>query len=314
MPAEAEEVKQGEEEGVNVHFLVGPKRILEKDGRVAGLECVRMKLAEHDESGRRRPLPIKRSEHTIALDGVIVAIGQSLDASCLPEGLDLTRKNTIAVNPDTLETNLPGVFAGGDAVTGQATIVDAIADGKRAAVSIDRFFGGNGVIDEAPIESETPNPWLGREEGFAEKSRVQMPCLSHERRLHTFSAVELGLDKEMAKGEAKRCLRCDLRLEMSPVVFPPEKWLEFSSETVGLVPETSGVFQLLDEKKMIIYIAGTSNLRRDLEQQIRTVKRACYFGYEEAPMYTKRESELIQKFLKEHGKMPELNEELLDLF
>ena len=78
--------------------------------------------------------------------------------------------------------------------------------------------------------------------------------------------------------------------------------------------EISGVYQLLDEKKRIIYIAGTPNLRKDLEQQLHAAKRARYFGYEEDPMYTKRESELIQKFIKEHGKMPEMNEELLDLF
>jgi thioredoxin reductase len=314
MPADAEEVKQGEEEGVNVHFLIGPKRILEEEGRVAGLECVRMKLGEPDESGRRRPLPIEDSEHTISLDSVIVAIGLSLDPSCLPEGLELTRKERIAVNPDTLETNLPGVFACGDAVSGPSSIIEAIAYGRRAAVSMDRYLGGDGAIDETLVEPEKPVPWLGREEGFAERSRIQMPCLPPEQRLRSFSVVELGFDRESAITEAKRCLKCDLRLEISPVVSPPEKWSEFSSENVGLVPEISGVYQLLDEKKRIIYIAGTPNLRKDLEQQLQAVERACYFGYEEDPMYTKRESELMQKFIKEHGNMPEMNEELLDLF
>ncbi|MFQ6064151.1 MAG: FAD-dependent oxidoreductase [Candidatus Bathyarchaeia archaeon] len=314
MPADPEQVKQGEKEGVNVHFLVAPKRILGKDGRVTGLECVRMRLGEPDESGRRRPLPIEGSEYRIGLDGVIVAIGQSPDVSCLPDGLKLTKRNTIAVNPDTLETSLPGVFAGGDVVTGPASIVDAVAQGKKAAVSIDKYLGGDGVIDETLIKPEKPDPWLGPEEGFPDKRRVQVPHLPIERRLRDFSLVELGFDVEEAVEEAKRCLRCDLRLEISPVVLPPERWLEFSAENVSKVPETSGVYQLLDEKKVIVYIAGTPNLRRDLEQHLKTIPKARYFGYEEEPMYTKRESELIQKFLKEHGRMPELNEELLDLF
>jgi len=314
MPADPEEVEQAEEEGVNIHFLVAPKRILGKDGRVSGLECVRTRLGEPDESGRRRPLPIEGSEHKINLDCVIVAIGQLPDSSLLPNELKLTKKGTIAVSPDTLETNLPGVFAGGEAVSGPASVIEAIAMGRKAAVSIDRYLDGDGVIDEMLIETEKLDSWLGREEGFAEKRRVQIPHLPLETRLQDFSLVELGFDEEMAVEEAKRCLRCDLRLEISPVVLPPEKWLEFTSDNISVVPETSGVYQLLDENKMIIYIAGTPNLRRDLEQQLKTAKKARYFGYEEEPMYTKRESELIQRFLKEHGRMPELNEELLDLF
>jgi NADPH-dependent glutamate synthase beta subunit-like oxidoreductase/Pyruvate/2-oxoacid:ferredoxin oxidoreductase delta subunit len=314
MPADPEQVKQGEEEGVNMHFLVAPQRIFGENEKVAALECVRMKLGEPGESGRRRPLPVSGSKHRIALDAVIVAIGQSPDVSLLPDDLELTKKGTIAVSSDTLETNLPGVFAGGDAVTGPASVVDAIAHGRKAASSIDKYLSGDGVIDERFVEAEEADPWLGCEEDFADKSRVQMPCLPPERRIQDFSVVELGFDEETAVEEAKRCLRCDLRLDISSVVLPPEKWLEFSSDNVGLVPETSGVYQLLDEGKVIIYIAGTSDLRRDLEQQLKTVKKARYFGYEEEPMYTKRESELIQRFMKEHGKMPELNEELLDLF
>jgi formate dehydrogenase beta subunit len=314
MPADPEQVRQGGEEGVKIHFLKAPQRVLEENGRVVALECIGMRLGAPDESGRRRPLPIKDSEHRIALDGVIVAIGQSPDFSFLPDGLELTKKSTIAVSPESLETNLPGVFAGGDTVTGPASVVDAIADGRRAAASIDRYLGGDGVIDEKLVEAEEVDPWIGREEGFAEKRRVQIPYLPLEERLQDFSLVELSFNEEMALEEAKRCLRCDLRLEISPVVLPPEKWLEFRSDSVSMVPETNGVYQLLDEKKMIIYIVGTPNLRRDLEQQLQTAKKARYFGYEEEPMYTKRESELIQKFLKEHGRMPELNEELLDLF
>jgi len=246
-------------------------------------------------------------------EGVI--IGQDSDLSFLDgrSGIQATR-GVIEVDEDALQTGVPKIFAGGDVVSGAASVIEAIAMGRKAAVSIDRFLGGDGVIDETLIEHEKLDPWLGKEEGFAKKQRVQIPYLPLEERLQDFSLVEFSFDEEMALEEAKRCLRCDLRLAISPVVLPPEKWLEFSSDNVSVVPETSGVYQLLDEKKMIIYIVGTPNLRRDLEQQLQTVKKARHFGYEEEPMYTKRESELIQKFLKEHGKMPELNEELLDLF
>ena len=111
-----------------------------------------------------------------------------------------------------------------------------------------------------------------------------------------------------------RKVESDLRLEISPVVLPPEKWLEFNSDNVSMVPETSGVYQLLDKKKIIIYIVGAPNLRQALKEKLKEVEKARYFRYEEHPMYTMRESELIQRFLKEHGRMPELNEEMYDLF
>lgn len=121
--------------------------------------------------------------------------------------------------------------------------------------------------------------------------------------------------EEMAIEEAKRCLQCDLRLHISPVTFPPEKWLEFNSNSVNALPEAEGVYQLLDEQRTIIYIAGTMNLRQELREHLGAteipISKARYFGYEENPMYTARESELIQQFIQEHGTMPEGNKEML---
>jgi formate dehydrogenase beta subunit len=119
-----------------------------------------------------------------------------------------------------------------------------------------------------------------------------------------------------AIAEAKRCLQCDLRLRISAVVLPPllEEWLEFSSENVSAVPETEGVYKLLDAEKETVYIKGTMNLRQDLEEQLSTYDKAKYFIYEEEPMYTKRESELLQQFMQQYGRMPEGNMELEDLF
>ena len=314
MPAHEWLIEEAIEEGVILNVSWGPKRILGDGNGVTGVQLVRC-TSVFDNEGRFNPSFDEEETASIEADMIIIAIGQASDLSFLDEkGAIQTPRGVIEVNEDTLQTGVPKIFAGGDVVSGAASVIEAIAMGRKAAASVDRFLGGDGVIDETLVEPEKLDPWLGQEEGFAEKQRVQIPYLPLEKRLQDFSLVELSFNEEMALEEANRCLRCDLRLEISPVVLPPEKWLEFSSDNVSTVPETSGVYQLLDEKKLIIYITGTPNLRRDLEQQLQTVKKARYFGYEEDPMYTKRESELIQKFLKEHGKMPELNEELLDLF
>ncbi|UCE44209.1 MAG: FAD-dependent oxidoreductase, partial [Candidatus Bathyarchaeota archaeon] len=314
MPAHKWQIEEAIEEGAILKASWGPKRILGDGNAVTGAELVRC-TAVFDKEGRFNPSFDEEETTSIEADTVIIAIGQASDLSFLHGKSDIqATRGSIEVGEGSLQTGSPKIFAGGDVVTGAASVVEAIAAGRKAAISIDAFLGGDGAIDEALTESGRSDPWLGREEDFAKKKRVEIPYLPLERRLRDFSLVELSLNEEMAVEEAKRCLRCDLRLEISPVALPPEKWLEFSAESVSVAPETSGVYQLLDEKKLIIYIAGTPNLRKDLEQQLQTVKKARYFGFEEDPMYTKRESELMQKFLKEHGKMPEMNEELLDLF
>jgi len=144
MPANPWEARHGEREGVKIQFLVAPKKILGKNGRLVALECMRMELGEPDESGRRRPIPIENSEFTIQLDTMILAIGESPDPSVLSKGIEITRQNTITVDPITLETSLPGIFAGGDVVSGPATVIEAIVAGKKAASSIDDYVRGGG--------------------------------------------------------------------------------------------------------------------------------------------------------------------------
>ena len=140
MPASPLEVKEAEEEGIKIQFLVAPSKILGRDGRVVALECIRMELGEFDESGRRRPVPIKGSEFTVQLDTLIPAIGEAPDVSFVPEEIEIARGNLIKVNPLTLETSLLGVFAGGDAVSGPATVIEAIGAGIRAAFLITRYL------------------------------------------------------------------------------------------------------------------------------------------------------------------------------
>jgi heterodisulfide reductase subunit A len=142
MPANPWEIKEAEEEGVKIEFLVAPKRILGKNGKVTGIECVRMELGEPDETGRRRPVPIQGSKFAIKTGTVIMAIGQFPNTGFLSKVVEITEKRTIAVDPFTLETSSLGIFAGGDAVSGSATLMESIIAGKRAAISIDLYLRG----------------------------------------------------------------------------------------------------------------------------------------------------------------------------
>lgn len=217
MPANLEEIVEAIEERVRIEFLAAPTKISRKEGRIK-MQCIRMKLGEPDASGRRRPEPIKGSEFTMEFSTVIVAIGQRPDIP--PEfGVRIGKGNTIEVNHDTLMTDRRGVFAGGDVVTGPSVVIEAIAAGRKAAIAIDRYLGGNGIIDETLSETQELSPYLGPDENFAHMCRVKVPNLPVEQRLKGFSEIELGLDKEAAIEEARRCLKCPLRLQI------PSAWL-----------------------------------------------------------------------------------------
>jgi NADPH-dependent glutamate synthase beta subunit-like oxidoreductase len=205
MPASPEEVKEALAEGVQIHFLATPSRIISQNGTVA-LESVRMELGEMDASGRRRPEPIRGSESTTSFDTIIAAIGQRPE---IPLQFHLTtgQGNIIKIDPDTLATSRDGVFAGGDAVTGPASVIEAIADGRQAATSIDKYLGGDGTIDEMLVPFAEAS---GSLEETEEQGRPHMPALPAEQRVRDFSQVELGYSDEMAIEEAMRCLRCDL--------------------------------------------------------------------------------------------------------
>ena len=214
MPADAEEINDADDEGVKIDFLVSPTRVVGEDGRVSGLECIRNKLGEPDASGRRRPVPIEGSEFVIPCDVLIPSISQDPDMADLIEGTEfnITRWNTFNVDPETLETSVPGVFAGGDAVSGPATLIEAVAAGQQAAASIDMFFRGERL--PAHFGASRPKrliPQVEVEEAKLESlTRQKMRCLAVARRIGNFDEVELGYTEEMCLDESKRCLRCDL--------------------------------------------------------------------------------------------------------
>jgi len=205
MPAEAGEVDEAEREGVELHILATPVRVLSKDGRLTGIECIRMELGEPDASGRRRPIPIEGSEFNIDVDNVIMAIGQVVDRTALPENLEYTDWGTLSVDSTTRQTNIEGVFAGGDVVSGPSDAIGAVAAGKEAAISIDRFLSGVDIREGRPAAKEKVKEVS--KEGVEVKERAAMPTLEPEKR-EAFTEVELGFDEETAIEEAKRCLNC----------------------------------------------------------------------------------------------------------
>jgi ferredoxin len=174
-------------------------------------------------------------------------------------------------------------------------VISAIDMGRKAAISMDKYLGGDGNIEEELLAFESPNPWIGKEQGFADRPRM-LECY----------LLDGSTNKEVLE-EANRCLQCDLRLQITPPVMPPERWIEFIAENVESVPETEGVCQLFDKDKNIVYIKGGMNLRQELEAMSKSYEKAKYFIWEEEPMYTKRESELLQQFMQRFGKMPEGN-------
>ena len=142
MPANPWEVKEAEQEGIKLEFLVAPTKFLGKEGKVVGVELTKMKLGEPDETGRRTPIPLEDSKFTKEFDTVVLAVGEAVDTSFLPKEIELSDINTIWADPITMETTMQGVFAGGDAVTGPASVLEAIIAGKRAADSIDCYLRG----------------------------------------------------------------------------------------------------------------------------------------------------------------------------
>ena len=214
MPAFKDEVDAAIEEGVDMVYLTAPTKILTRDGKLTGLECIRMELGEPDASGRRKPVPVAGTEFVTDLDSVIVAIGEQVDISRMVEGSGVrtTDRGTIQADPATFSTGVPGLFAGGDVVTGPATVIDAMGAGKVAADMMDRYIRGQPVVREYRPTRPTVyiEPVELSEAEVSEARRPKMPCVEACVCNTSLVEVETGLTEEMAVREARRCLRCDL--------------------------------------------------------------------------------------------------------
>jgi NADH-quinone oxidoreductase subunit F len=216
MPAFAEEIEAALQEGIRLETLVAPVGILSEAGSLSGIECIKNELGEVDVSGRRRPVPIPGTQHTIPLDTLIVAISEGSDTDCVSVAganrIEVDeKKGTVRVDPETLCTNRPGVFAGGDVVTGPNTVVEAIAAGKKAAIIIERYLLHEPL--RQPAQPRLPRHYIppptNGQDGQTRK-RVEMPRVSAPSRRRSFAEVEMALSVDEARYEARRCLRCDL--------------------------------------------------------------------------------------------------------
>jgi formate dehydrogenase (NADP+) beta subunit len=215
MPADKVEVHDAEEEGVRYHFLANPTRLKIEVGAIVGIECVRMELGAPDASGRRSPVPVEGSEFVIPCDMVIPAIGQRIDTACLQEegGPAATRKGTVQADTDTLLTSAEGVFAGGDCVSGPATLIEAMAAGFRVSNSIDQYVRQGQVnLTEDERMSRVYRAMSKADEDTVERVgglyRKEVSMRAPEERIEDFEEVEFGLTPEDALLEADRCLRC----------------------------------------------------------------------------------------------------------
>jgi NADPH-dependent glutamate synthase beta subunit-like oxidoreductase len=219
MPANPVEIEAAEAEGVEYLFLCAPVRVVaDAQGRLTHLEYLRMELGDPDASGRRRPVPVAGSETLLTTDMVISAIGQTPDLAFAAQAdtelgqLKTTRGGTIEVDPTTLQTNVPYLFAAGDAATGPALVVDAIGGGRRAARSIHQFVMGQPVTG---AENELNKRLLGetlfqRVSGILRRPRAEMVELPVAERIRSFAEVDQTLTEAVARSESERCLHCCL--------------------------------------------------------------------------------------------------------
>jgi formate dehydrogenase beta subunit len=216
MPADDVEIHDAEEEEVRFNYLCVPTKIIAKEGKVVGVECIRMELGEPDESGRRRPVPIPGSEFHADTDIVIPAIGQSVDLSFLEEkdGIETTKWGTISVDEETLKTSKEGVFSAGDCVTGPDVLVRAAGNGKRAADKIDQYLTGLAVssTEDEKLENVVASVKVYDSQEkigiIGGRKRKQLQMLPPKERKWTFEEVEKGFSVPDAMKEADRCLRC----------------------------------------------------------------------------------------------------------
>jgi len=213
MPAYEEEIVETLEEGIKIQYLTAPVRVHGAEGKCTGLECIKTELGKPDASGRRRPVPVEGSEFIIDCDAIIPAIGQRVDISWVKDetGLETSRRSTFVVNPHTMQTSVPHVFASGDAVTGPATVIEAVSSGHKAVEAIHRYINGEDLelLSEKLASQEPPGQdWQEVPEDLPEEQRARNSHRDIGERSRSFEEVNLGFSEDIARKEAQRCLNC----------------------------------------------------------------------------------------------------------
>ncbi len=294
MPAHPHEIARAEAEGVEIHPSWGPRAIAGVDG-VSGVELRRC-LAVFDAQRRFAPVFDDQQRQVVTADTVILAIGQTCD--------------------EPVPAERDGVFLAGDAAGGAGfSVVHAVASGRAAAERIDRYLGGDGNLSLHLADRAPPSPWIGRDDGFAPRPRVPVPCEPADERRTDFRALEHTYTAAQAQAEARRCLQCDLRLLLSSPLLPPEEWQPFDRAHVECVPACEGVFVVTDLERKPLAIKGSADVRTALLDKLAAGNAGGFFRWEQDRLFTKRESELIQQHVERYGSLPGGgDDELSDLF
>ncbi|MGY5879447.1 MAG: FAD-dependent oxidoreductase [Candidatus Thorarchaeota archaeon] len=251
MPANEMEIEDAEHEGIDLKILSSPAKILETGGKVTGLRCIKMELGEPDASGRRRPVPIPDSEFDIEVDSIVVAIGQGIEADDYFTDLEYSEWGLIQTDKQSHQTSVEGVFAGGDTVSGPATVVKAVGAGKKAAISIDRYIRGEPVSQEIDTPGTITATIDADKAQATEERRAAMPMLEAEDRATTFDEVELGFDAKISATEASRCINCSIS-NMDVTVYggriDPEETKPMMKKFLQDEAERGAILALIREK------------------------------------------------------------------
>ncbi len=212
MPAHGWEVQAALDEGIELRELRAPVRFLGEEGRLSAVEWISMKLGEPDAGGRRRPVPVKGSERTLPTDVVVLAVGLRPSTRPFADEIERNLDETVKVDPETLATSVPSVFAGGDDVTGPSMIIEAIAQGKRAAFSIERYLEGkplSGIAFDARLPAVEQKAVLDRaKDAPSRRAPSEVRERQARERLRSMDEIELPLTEEEARYSANRCLDC----------------------------------------------------------------------------------------------------------
>ncbi|MBU0497575.1 MAG: FAD-dependent oxidoreductase [Candidatus Thermoplasmatota archaeon] len=305
MPAYLEEINEAKTEGIQFQFLTTPVAI-QSTNKGLQVELIKMKLGPKDARGRPQPIPIKNCTITKDFDNLIIAVGQEITPI---NGMKLNINGWPEYNTTTLSIT-DGVYIGGDVIK-PASVVEAVAIGRTAAQQIHQYL--DGTKEDTQISKQKPPPQKTNHATFLKK-RMIIPKISSEKRLSGFTEIEESLEKNIGTDEANRCFQCDLCLYLSEIPQPPVDLLPFQMKTIQEVPQTAGVYTTFDENKKIIEIKGTANLQNILREKLETDDTIKFFTYEEDPMYSKRESELLQQYAQKYGELPSGGDDLDDLF
>ncbi len=312
MPAYKQEIEEALEEGIIIRNGWGIENLSENEFvEVNLIKC----LSVFDSKGSFSPKYDESITDKISCNSIIFCVGQRADTSVLSanEG-HLFDKGLIRTLPGTFKTNITGIYAGGDIVYGPKSVIDAIGAAKQAAREIDIFIGGDGIISGDNTPEVEFDAKIGRIFDFAAFGRIPQRMADPDIRKINFGEVEFCYSSQSAIFETGRCLQCNLRMRINHNPYPPEEFLEFNLLNIEKVRGEDGVIQLLNSGKEVFLIKGTDNMRKTLLEFYNDGKDAKYFIHEFDPLFSKRESELVQQYLQKHGEMPDSGDGLDDLF